>query len=217
MAQEVQPVYDLASKRRDLWMKGELALWLWRAGAFAQPPTDIAEPYALEISGDWRGAARAWQALGCPYEQANALASGGEPEQLEALTIMERLGATAAANALRKRMREQGMRRIPRGSRTSTRTNTHGLTKREAEIFELLAQGLRNSVIAKRLFVTTPHRRHRIVHRSPLSAHRSPGPREPRAAAVCPDAVPRRRAPSPRSDRIAGSADLPRLRSHRGR
>jgi len=109
----------------------------------------------LEISGDWRGAARAWQALGCPYEQANALAAGGEQEQLEALTILERLGATAAANALRRRMREQGMRRIPRGSRTSTRTNTHGLTKREAEIFELLAQGLRNSAIAKRLFVTT--------------------------------------------------------------
>jgi DNA-binding NarL/FixJ family response regulator len=52
-------------------------------------------------------------------------------------------------------MREQGMRRIPRGSRSSTRTHSHGLTKREAEIFELLAQGLRNSVIAKRLFVTT--------------------------------------------------------------
>ena len=51
--------------------------------------------------------------------------------------------------------REQGLRRIPRGSRSSTRTNLHGLTKREAEIFELLAQGLRNSAIAKRLFVTT--------------------------------------------------------------
>ncbi len=155
IAQEVQPVYELARTRRDLWMKGELALWMWRAGAFAQPPTDIAEPYALEIAGDWRGAAKAWQALGCPYEQANALASGGESEQLEALTIMEKLGATAAANALRRRMREQGLRRIPRGSRTSTRTHSYGLTKREAEIFELLAQGMRNSAIAKRLFVTT--------------------------------------------------------------
>lgn len=155
IAAEVQPVYDLASARRDLWMKGELALWLWRAGAFAEPPKDIAEPYALEIAGDWRGAAKAWQTLGCPYEQANALASGGAAEQLEALTILERLGATAAASALRRRMREQGMRRIPRGSRSSTRTHSHGLTKREAEIFELLAQGLRNSVIAKRLFVTT--------------------------------------------------------------
>src|SRR6185295_13516861 len=155
IAQEVQPVYELASSRRDLWMKGELALWLWRAGAFVDAPKDIAEPYALEIGGDWRGAAKAWHALGCPYEEANALASGGEAEQLEALTILERLGAAAAANALRRRMREQGLRRIPRGSRSSTRTNLHGLTKREAEIFELLAQGLRNSAIAKRLFVTT--------------------------------------------------------------
>jgi DNA-binding CsgD family transcriptional regulator len=155
IAQEVQPVYELARTRRDLWMKGELALWLWRAGALSEPPPDIAEPYALEISGDWRGAADVWRALGCPYEEANALASGGEAEQLEALTILERLGAAAAANALRRRMREQGLRRIPRGSRSSTRTNLHGLTKREAEIFELLAQGLRNSAIAKRLFVTT--------------------------------------------------------------
>jgi DNA-binding CsgD family transcriptional regulator len=136
-------------------MKGELALWLWRAGALADTPKDIAEPYALEISGDWRGAATAWRALGCPYEEANALASGGEAQQVEALTILERLGATAAANALRRRMREQGLRRIPRGSRSSTRTNLHGLTRREAEIFELLTQGLRNSQIAKRLFVTT--------------------------------------------------------------
>ena len=155
ITQEVQPVYELAHARRDLWMKGELALWMWRAGVFTEAPADIAEPYALEIAGDWQGAARAWQAIGCPYEQANALASGGEREQLEALTILEKLGATAAASALRRRMREQGMRRIPRGTRTSTRTHSHGLTKREAEIFELLAQGLRNSAIAKRLFVTT--------------------------------------------------------------
>jgi DNA-binding CsgD family transcriptional regulator len=155
VAQQVQPIYDLASTRRDLWMKGELALWLWRAGALEQTPGDIAEPYALEIKGDWHGAARAWHALGCPYEDANALASGGEEEQLQALTILEKLGASAAAAALRRRMREQGLRRIPRGSRSSTRTNSHGLTKREAEIFELLAQGLRNSAIAKRLFVTT--------------------------------------------------------------
>src|SRR4026207_720702 len=86
IAREVQPVYDRASTRGDLWMKGELALWRGRAGAFAQPPTDIAEPYALEISGDWRGAARAWQALGCPYEQANGLAAGRRPEQLAAPT-----------------------------------------------------------------------------------------------------------------------------------
>ena len=46
------------------------------------------------------------------------------------------------------------MRGVPRGLRDSTRNNPHGLTKREAEILELLSEGLRNSSIAKRLFLS---------------------------------------------------------------
>jgi DNA-binding NarL/FixJ family response regulator len=80
---------------------------------------------------------------------------GGEPEQREALAIFEGLGAAPAAHSLRKQMRAQGVRRIPRGSRMSTRLNSFGLTRREVEILALLSEGLRNSVIAKRLFVST--------------------------------------------------------------
>jgi len=125
-------------------------------GALEESPTDIAEPYALEISRDWQGAARAWKALGCPYECASVLAMyGAEPEQREALAMLEQLGAGPAAQALRKRMRAQGVRGVPRGSRNSTRRNPHGLTEREAEILTLLSDGLRNAAIAKRLFVST--------------------------------------------------------------
>ena len=153
---EVLPAYELVCRRRDPRMKGELAAWLWRVGALEQHPTDIAEPYATEISGDWHGAADAWKNLGCPYEQASVLALyGTEAGQREALAIFEQLGAAPAAQALRKDMRAQGARGVPRGSRTSTRSNPHGLTKREAEILTLLSGGLRNSVIAKRLFVST--------------------------------------------------------------
>jgi DNA-binding CsgD family transcriptional regulator/tetratricopeptide (TPR) repeat protein len=153
---EVQPAYELVLPRRDPRMKGELAAWLWRVGALGQQPTDIAEPYALEISGDWRGAARAWKALGCPYEHACVLAwYGTEPEQREALAILDQLGATPAARVLRKQMRTQGVRGVPRGSRISTRSNPYGLTRREAEILALLSEGLRNSAIARRLFVST--------------------------------------------------------------
>jgi DNA-binding CsgD family transcriptional regulator/tetratricopeptide (TPR) repeat protein len=156
MLREVQPAYELVCQRRDPRMKGELAAWLWRVGALEQHPTNMAEPYAMEISGDWRGAAHAWEDLGCPYEQATVLAMHGtESEQREALTIFEQLGAAPAAQALRRDMRAQGARGVPRGSRTSTRSNPHGLTKREAEILSLLSEGLRNSVIAKRLFVST--------------------------------------------------------------
>jgi DNA-binding CsgD family transcriptional regulator len=153
---EVQPAYELARRQRDPRMLGELAAWLWRVGALGQQPTDIAEPYALEISGDWQGAARAWKALGCPYEHAILLGwHGAESEQRDALAILDQLGAAPAAQALRKQMRTQGVRGVPRGSRMSTRNNPHGLTERETEILALLSEGLRNSVIAKRLFVST--------------------------------------------------------------
>jgi DNA-binding CsgD family transcriptional regulator len=153
---EVQPAYDLVCRRRDPRMKGELAAWLWRVGALDEQPSDIAEPYAMEISGDWRGAARAWKELGGLYEQATLLGlNGTEAEQREALTIFEQLGAAPASRALRRQMRARGARSVPRGSRISTRTNPHGLTKREAEILALLSEGLRNSAIAKRLFVST--------------------------------------------------------------
>lgn len=137
-------------------MKGELASWLWPVGALEQQPTEIAHPYALEISGAWRAAASAWQSLGCPYEHASLLALyGAELELREALAIFEGLGATPAAQSLRKRMREDGNRAVPRGLRTSTRSNPLGLTRREAEILALVSQGLRNSAIAKRLFLST--------------------------------------------------------------
>jgi DNA-binding CsgD family transcriptional regulator len=161
---EVLSVYELAQQRRDPRMNGELAAWLWRAGALTHPPRDIAEPYAQEIAGDWRSAAIAWRMLGCPYEHASLLAwHGTDAEQREALTILEQLGAAPAAQSLRRRMRARGVRRIPRGSRTSTRQNQFGLSQREAEILALLAEGLRNSTIAGRLFVSTKTVEHHIT------------------------------------------------------
>ena len=163
VVREVQAAFELARHRRDPWMTGELAVWLWRAEAIEQPPADVAEPYALEMSGDWRNAARAWSQLGCPYEQATLLARhGSESEQREALVILERLGAAPATQALRKQMRAQGVRGVPRGSRDSTRSNPHGLTKREVEILALLSEGLRNSAIARRLFVSTKTVEHHV-------------------------------------------------------
>ena len=152
----VRAAYALVCQRRDPRMKGELASWLWRVGALEEQPTEIADPYAQEISGDWRAAASAWKRLGCPYEYACLLAWHGiETEQREALEILERLGAAPAALALRKRMRAEGVRAVPRGLRVSTRSNRLGLTRREAEILTLVSQGMRNSTIAKRLFLST--------------------------------------------------------------
>ena len=153
---EVETAYQMVCQRRDPRMKGELAAWLWRVGALEGQPSEIADAYAQEISGDWRAAASSWKQLGCPYEYACLLAwRGAEAQQREALEILERLGAAPASQALRKRMRAEGVRAVPRGLRVSTRSNRLGLTRREAEILTLVSQGMRNSAIAKRLFVST--------------------------------------------------------------
>jgi DNA-binding NarL/FixJ family response regulator len=124
--------------------------------ALDQPPADVPPAYALEMSGDWRGAAQAWSDVGRPYEQASVLACyGTEAAQREALAIFEQLGAGAAAQDLRRRMRAIGVRKVPRGARASTRRDPHGLTRREAEILSLMSAGLRNAAIARRLFLST--------------------------------------------------------------
>ena len=90
---EVADAYELALRHPEPWRLGELGLWLWRAGALDRPSEGMALPYRLEIGGDWHGAAAAWRQLGCPYEEALALAQGDRPAQLRALDILTGLGA----------------------------------------------------------------------------------------------------------------------------
>ena len=59
-------------------------------------------------------------------------------------------------------MRSQGVRQIPRGSLGSPRRHPFGLTRREAEILALLADGLRSSSIARRLFLAPKTVEHHI-------------------------------------------------------
>ena len=43
---------DLALRLHHRWAVGELAFWMWRAGALDAPPEGAAEPYAHQIAGD---------------------------------------------------------------------------------------------------------------------------------------------------------------------
>ena len=150
-AAEARLALPLALRHRHPWFIGELAYWCWRAGDLQGIPADCAEPYALQIAGQWRDAATAWQGLGCPYEQARALADGDVEAQQAALALFEQLGARPAAEALRERLRKAGVRGVVRGPRQSTREHAHGLTTRELQVLQLLCDGLRNAAIAQRL------------------------------------------------------------------
>jgi DNA-binding CsgD family transcriptional regulator/tetratricopeptide (TPR) repeat protein len=137
------------------WYAGELACWRARAGIVEPPPESVAEPYRLELAGDYAGAARLWTEIGCPYDAALALAGAGDVESLRAsLDELQRMGARPAAAIVARRLRELGERDLPRGPRESTRSNPSQLTPREFEVLELVAQGISDADIAKRLFLS---------------------------------------------------------------
>ena len=148
MIDETRAVFAMA-EADEPWARGALALALWRAGALDGVPERIAGPCALEISGDPRGAAEAWERAGRPWEAAAALSVSNDPEDLRrALTLLAPLGDRALSAKLAARLPQA------RGPRASTRGNPHGLTAREVEIVSLLADGLRNADIAARLFLS---------------------------------------------------------------
>ena len=151
----VAVTFELAARLGQAWPVGELGFWLWRAGELRTPPEGAAEPFALQIAGDWRAAADAWERIGCPYEVAVALADGDDPDELRrAFTILGGLGAAPMTDRVAARLRGLGVRDLPRRPSRATVGNPAGLTGRQLEVLDQLGEGRTNAEIAAALHIS---------------------------------------------------------------
>ena len=135
------------------WPSGSFAFWMWKLGLLKAVPDGFDDFYRWITTGEYRRAAQFWHEKEIPYEEGLALMHGDEAEQVQAIRIFEDLGATAAANNVRRSLAQHGAR-VPRGKSLATRDHPAGLTARQAEILQLLALGLPNTRIADELFVS---------------------------------------------------------------
>jgi DNA-binding CsgD family transcriptional regulator len=157
-----------AAVQADPWLRGEVATWARRAGCAAgelpgQLTAGVAEPYRLQLAGDWQAAAAAFSELGCRYDAALALLDGGTEAALRtALETCTDLGATATERVIRRAMRQSGIRSIPAGSRPATRADPAGLTRREREVLDLIRAGHTDAEIAGKLFISVKTAGHHV-------------------------------------------------------
>jgi DNA-binding NarL/FixJ family response regulator len=115
----------------------------------------VSGPDAATLAGDCKEAARLWAGFGCPYEAALALGDADDDDAIASgLAELHRIGARPAAAILTQRLRERGVRRVPRGPYSAARANPASLTSRELEVLGYVSDGLRNAEIAARLVVS---------------------------------------------------------------
>lgn len=153
---ELDAAIALLPDIRDSWHFAGVAYWMYHCDLPIPGNEEVhyPGPVALESEKQFTEAANAWKSLGCQFEQALALMECDEDQQRIGLTILDSLGATATSERLKKKLREKGMRHIPRGPRESTRSNPALLTSRQVEILSLLERGAQNKEIADKLFIS---------------------------------------------------------------
>jgi DNA-binding CsgD family transcriptional regulator/tetratricopeptide (TPR) repeat protein len=144
------------------WAESVVAAWASVAGIQMPVAGEVPAPHAAMIAGDWSRAADEFRSVGWEYDSAFMLSLLDDEAALnEALTIARRLGAGPLERRLTHRMEHLHIA-VPHRPRDSTLANPAGLTPRQLQVLELLAEGLSNAEVAERLFVSTRTAEHHV-------------------------------------------------------
>ena len=130
-------------------------LWLRRLDPGHPSPgfDGFLDCHRLEMEGDILGADADWAARAAPYERALCLAQGDRKSRQRSAEIFDSLGASVAARRVRAKMARSGAR-VASKLHASTRSNPAGLTRRQMDVLQCLQDGLSNTDIADRLFIS---------------------------------------------------------------
>jgi DNA-binding CsgD family transcriptional regulator len=142
----------------DAWTRGQITAWAAVAGVLATPLPHSDHPqYALQVDQQWDAAAAEWRRRGCPYEAAIAAMHSDTPGvSAAAVDELQLLGAHAAAKRARHLRRGRHQRR-------STQGNPFGLTSREREVADLLADLHTDKQIADILVISRKTVSHHVA------------------------------------------------------
>ena len=164
------------------WKRGAVAVWQRRLGVETTASVTVS-PFDQQVAGEHAAAADRWEAIGNPYQAALAMLDDDvEDGWRRALEILERLGADATLAWARRRIRAAGAR-VPTTRRATTHAHPDGLTRREHEVLDLVADGLTNDEIAARLVIsakTVDHHVSAVLGKLGVANRREAAPRSGR-------------------------------------
>jgi DNA-binding CsgD family transcriptional regulator len=146
----------------DRWELGEFATWWQRSGmtpAFPASLERVPPPRSTELHGDPLAAAAEWSRLGLPYEAGLALlqvrGADAGAALARAVSMLEAIEAKSAALLARRLAQRLGISaqlpKVRRGPYATARSHPLGLTQRELQVLGLIAEGMGNREIARRL------------------------------------------------------------------